>query len=138
MPAVQHDAIVKATQVVLDHYGLEAGNVISHAEWTRRKTDPFWNSDRRAIEAIRDQLEDDMPLTDADLDRIWGYPSRVPDGKGGFLNAQATISRTANGVNALLLRDADTAQDLVDLIVDEMGEEFAKEVADELAARLIS
>lgn len=62
IPQVQLDAIVVSTQVVLKHFGLDAGNVISHAEWTRRKTDPFWNNDRRCIEAIRAaiHLEDNL------------------------------------------------------------------------------
>jgi len=63
LPDVQFEAIVTATQVVADHYGLDAANqTISHAEWTKRKTDPFWNGDRRAIEKIRTALQED-PMT---------------------------------------------------------------------------
>jgi hypothetical protein len=60
IPQVQHDAIVEATRVVLNHYALSPGNVISHAEWTRRKGDPYWNGDRRCIETIRQALEDEV------------------------------------------------------------------------------
>ncbi len=63
MPAVQHDAIVVATRVVNDHYGLGPGTVVSHAEWTARKTDPYWNGSRRAIDAIRQALEEDMAFS---------------------------------------------------------------------------
>ena len=64
LPRVQFDAIVTATQVVADHFGLDAANqTISHAEHTKRKTDPYWNNDRRAIEAIRAALEDTMSMT---------------------------------------------------------------------------
>jgi hypothetical protein len=62
MPAVQHRAIVVANQVSNAYWEMEAGTTISHAEWTARKSDPYWNGDRRAIETIREQLEeDDMP-----------------------------------------------------------------------------
>jgi hypothetical protein len=77
MPDVQHRAIVVATRVVCDYWGLGAGNVISHAEWTARKSDPYWNGDRRAIETIREQLEDDMPLTADDLTQIEALVRRV-------------------------------------------------------------
>jgi len=70
LPSVQFDAIVVATRVVLDHYGLTAGNVISHAEWTARKNDPNWNGSNRATDAIRQALEDDMPLSQEDKDWI--------------------------------------------------------------------
>jgi hypothetical protein len=59
IPQVQLDAIVTATRVVLNHYALVPGNVISHAEWTRRKGDPYWNGSRRCIEDVRRALEDD-------------------------------------------------------------------------------
>jgi hypothetical protein len=51
---------VTATSVVLNHYDLNPGNVISHAEWTTRKRDPYWNGSLRAIETIRQSLEDEM------------------------------------------------------------------------------
>lgn len=70
IPEVQHDAIVLATRVVLDHYDLGPKNVVSHAEWTTRKRDPYWNGSFRAIEAIREQLEADMPLSAEDLAKI--------------------------------------------------------------------
>lgn len=71
IPQVQLEAIVTATRVVLEHYGLPLSRVISHAEHTRRKTDPYWNNNRRCIDEIRQLLGDtDMPLTDSDLDKI--------------------------------------------------------------------
>jgi len=61
IPQVQLDTIVESTRIVLDHFELDAEQVISHAEWTRRKVDPLWaGSNRTAIEQIRQQLEDDM------------------------------------------------------------------------------
>ncbi len=61
MPAVQSEAIVTASQVVLAHFDIEA--VISHAEWSRRKQDPYWNGDRRVI----DQIRADIKETDIEL-----------------------------------------------------------------------
>ncbi len=56
IPQVQLDTIIESTRIVLDHFGLNANQIISHAEWTRRKIDPFWNgSNRRAIEQIREE-----------------------------------------------------------------------------------
>lgn len=53
IPAVQLEALAIATVVVNKHFGLQYDNVISHAEWTSRKTDPFWNKNSRCIEGIR-------------------------------------------------------------------------------------
>ncbi len=61
MPAVQSEVIVTASQVVLAHFEIEP--VISHAEWTRRKSDPYWNGDRRVI----DQIRADIKETDIEL-----------------------------------------------------------------------
>lgn len=70
MPAVQSRAITVATEVSNAYWGLTAGNTISHAEWTARKSDPYWDGDRRVIETIRNSLEEDMPLTAEDLAQI--------------------------------------------------------------------
>ena len=57
LPQVQYDTIVGATHVVMGHFNIDAEQVISHAEWSRRKIDPRWNgSNRIAIEQIRDDL----------------------------------------------------------------------------------
>ncbi len=56
IPQVQLDTIIESTRIVMDHFGLNANQVISHAEWTRRKIDPRWNgSNRTAIEQIREE-----------------------------------------------------------------------------------
>lgn len=56
LPTVQFDAIVESTRVVLDHFGLNANQVIGHSEWSYRKIDPYWDGNRRAIEEIRSAL----------------------------------------------------------------------------------
>lgn len=55
LPPAQFETITVSTAIVLDHFGLNANQVISHAEWTSRKTDPYWDgSNRRAINEIRE------------------------------------------------------------------------------------
>lgn len=64
LPQVQFDAIVESTKIVAAHFGLDAPTqTISHAEWTKRKTDPYWNGNRRAIEDIRLALESNMSMS---------------------------------------------------------------------------
>lgn len=71
IPQVQYDAVVTAARVVNDHFRLTSNKVISHAEWTARKIDPYWNGSRRTAAAIRADLEaDDMPLSEEDVARI--------------------------------------------------------------------
>ncbi len=56
IPQVQLDTIIESTRIVLDHFGLNANQVISHAEHTSRKIDPYWSgSNRTAIEHIREE-----------------------------------------------------------------------------------
>ncbi len=88
IPQVQLDTIIVATRVVNAHFGLNSEQVISHAEWTRRKIDPFWNgSNRTAINQIRagvsggDQ-EDDMDqigkaVVDIAFDMGWASGDRT-------------------------------------------------------------
>jgi hypothetical protein len=66
IPEIQLDAIAMATAVVCDHFGLSAANVISHAEWTARKSDPYWNNNRRAIVDLRAMVEEVMTMPTAD------------------------------------------------------------------------
>lgn len=54
IPKVQLDTIIASTKVVVDHFGLDWEQIISHAEHSRRKIDPRWNGNNRtAIEQIR-------------------------------------------------------------------------------------
>lgn len=60
MPRAQSEVIPLATAVVLEYFDLAVDNVISHAEWTARKHDPYWNTNRRVIETIRAETEELM------------------------------------------------------------------------------
>ena len=67
MPEVQHDAIVLASVVVANHFGLSWKNVVGHSEFTARKFDPNWNGDRRCIETIRNHMEIMSMFTEAEV-----------------------------------------------------------------------
>ena len=59
---LQLQTIIVATRVVIEHFGLVSEQVISHAEWTKRKIDPLWNgSNRTAIEQIRAAVDGTPP-----------------------------------------------------------------------------
>ncbi len=63
IPQVQLDTIIVSTQVVIDHFGMDPEQIISHAEWTRRKIDPYWNgSNRTAINQIREGAAGTPPV----------------------------------------------------------------------------
>lgn len=59
IPDIQLQTIVVSNIVVNNHFGLTYRNIISHAEWSRRKIDPRWNGDNRiAINQIRELVEE--------------------------------------------------------------------------------
>lgn len=65
IPQIQLDTIIESTRIVCDHFGLNAEQVISHAEWTKRKIDPRWNGDNRtAIEQIRAGVREGENMAD--------------------------------------------------------------------------
>ncbi len=74
IPPVQLDTIIAANIVVNDHFGLDPEQIISHAEWSRRKIDPYWGgSNRTAIEDIRAGVEegDDMAELSVEAQKFW-------------------------------------------------------------------
>jgi hypothetical protein len=68
IPEEQYVAVVTSLIVVGRHWNLTQGNTVSHAEWTARKSDPYWNNNRRCIEQIR-----------ADMGK--GYDMQGPNGE---------------------------------------------------------
>lgn len=59
IPEAQLKTIVVSNIVVNAHFGLSYKNIISHAEWSRRKIDPNWNGNNRfAINQIRELVEE--------------------------------------------------------------------------------
>ncbi len=86
IPQIQLDTIIVSTQVVMDHFGINPEQVISHAEWSRRKIDPNWNgSNRTAINQIREGVENTMaqlsPEAQKFYEEAWkaiGSPKATP------------------------------------------------------------
>ena len=91
---IQLNTIVIATRVVADHFGLVSEQVISHAEWTKRKIDPNWNGNNRfAITQIRELVEGGgtvpVPPTDWTKELMKMLPTlRQGDGFAGGPNPQ--------------------------------------------------
>lgn len=102
IPQVQLDTIIAATQVVNAHFDLDPEQVISHAEWTRRKIDPFWNgSNRTAIEQIRAGVAGTPPViqppTDWTKELIMALPTLA---KGDGFASQGKASTRPDVANA--------------------------------------
>ena len=75
IPEVQLDVINLSVEVVIDHFGLDPEQVISHAEWSRRKIDPNWApGGTRSIENIRAAVAGggDMGIKHEDIYKKWG------------------------------------------------------------------
>lgn len=71
IPDVQYQAILASARIVNQHFGLVANQVISHAEWTARKIDPYWNGSQRTAADIRADLEEPVTrISDEDVERI--------------------------------------------------------------------
>lgn len=71
IPQVQLDTIIESTRIVIDHFGLDPNQIISHAEWSKRKIDPFWNgSNRTAINEIREGV-DEMGIMTKEAQEWW-------------------------------------------------------------------
>jgi len=100
LPQIQLDAIVVLTQVVDDHFGLVSEQGISHAEWTRRKTDPLWNgSNRTAITQIRRLVDQQQggEMQYADIYKKW-TPDDIDEMKAKGLFSEGTADYWKNDV----------------------------------------
>lgn len=91
IPDIQLEAIAVGTQVVLVHYGLTPAHMCSHAEWTRRKRDPYWNGSLRAIETVRDNVEAAMTF----------LPVREGDGFGARTFKRSDVAAIQAMLNRL-------------------------------------
>ncbi len=141
MPAVQSDAIAVASSVVNNHFGLSENNMISHAEWTGRKGDPYWDGSRRIIEKIRSDTAgvEDMPTAEEIAQKVWEFP-----GGSGVRSVHLVLDRIYRNVNELTIAHrtgnlgADISDEDISEIVDAIqGAGVADAVADELARRLV-
>ncbi len=109
IPQIQLDTIIVSTQVVIDHFGMNPEQIISHAEWTSRKIDPRWNgSNRTAIDQIRAGVAGNPP----DLPDI---PPPSEDWTKDLIMALPTVRRGDGfkAQNPQLNEDVKTAQGLL-------------------------
>jgi hypothetical protein len=134
-PAAQYDSYVAGARALADHYGVPYGRVLGHREVASprgRKIDPNFN-----MAAFRAALTlgADVPLTDADVERIarraadlvWQRPTA--NAWGGIVEAQQILNG-AEKRTAEILDQVHTPDGGVDL------EALAARVVDLLAARL--
>lgn len=128
-PFDQALAMVNSAAAICRHHGWNAGHVIGHREWTRRKIDPrgFAMSDfRAAVQSVLDNpQENDMPLTAPELDLL----QRAHDKARDAVNYGVANS---NDIAALRAEVARLAAPGVDI------DAIAEKVADALARRLAS
>jgi hypothetical protein len=109
-PAVQYDAAVRWAAAICRHHGWSARSVIGHKEWSDWKNDPSFDIAKfRADVATRlaappnADPEDDMPLTDADVKKLWGYP-----GPGDDPDVHQTVTNAAKSAAAAAKSAGDT------------------------------
>ncbi len=65
-PGVE-DALIKMGALLASHYGWTPWRAIGHLTWTRRKLDPFWNSQQDRIVHIQDEIEQEMKMIYRDV-----------------------------------------------------------------------
>lgn len=101
IPEAQYVALITALIVCGRHFGLTAENIVSHAEWTARKGDPYWNGSRRCIEDVRDDVGK-------------GYAMTGPNGEPNWdeVSDWARNSWTAAHQAGLLTKDSHPKDDL--------------------------
>lgn len=76
IPQIVETATAAACTVVARHFGFDVDAVISHAEWTARKVDPFWNGHpRAAIEKLRVLIEKGEQMRGPNGEPHWEYVS---------------------------------------------------------------
>lgn len=172
-PEVQLDAIARVQAAICETHGWGAGSVIGHKEWTTRKIDPrgFTMAGMRDrvtahLTAGPTPIEDDVALTDADINRIYNadiIPAARPpynnadyyEADGRTLNnttwsAKYTERTQVEGIREAIARIKDVQEALsspasVALTDDQiktlatdpdLAEAIAERVAAKLAARL--
>jgi hypothetical protein len=129
MPQVQHDAIVLASVVVANHFGLSWRNVIGHAEFTARKKDPFWNGDTRCIETVRNHMEVMMMFTAAEAASLKELAALPSDSLGKLAAlSSAEISRLAKLAEDFSFEELNKLNNLAAFMITEglTGEETAR------------
>jgi len=126
-PVPQYDTLVIVNQVLVEHFDLGVGQVFRHMDWTQRKSDISTIS----LEQFRVDIEEGltMPLTDADIDRIWAKFAVSDTSSGEPITVLKQLQRISSNVEGLRHAELDGFDD------DEL-QEIADAVNDELARRL--
>lgn len=132
LPDAAYDALLTACRVVLDTYNRVPDQIVSHAEWTARKIDPYWDGSTRTAAAIRSELETEMPLTPEDVEKVadatvrklmgWGIWQTSEGGKP--IPFEKIVSRNYRNVTELIT--AWRAGDLCDTSTTLTDEDFAR------------
>lgn len=85
----QRNALIECNAAICDRMGWDPRyRVIGHREWAPdRKVDPRWDGVKNPMPGIRqdtlEAMEDNMPLTDEDIRRIWDHKE---DQLGDFID----------------------------------------------------
>jgi len=106
IPQVQLDAIIVSTQVVIDHFGMNPEQVISHAEWTKRKIDPRWNgSNRTAINQIREGVSDDMAELSVEAQKFYEEAWKAIGAPEATLPSPPLVPKSSQDILKALAQD---------------------------------
>lgn len=81
VPRAQYEALVKVNAVLIDHFGLNVGQVARHMDWTTRKRD----IDTIDLATFRNDIEENMALSDEDIERIATAVAKFKVKRGGQL-----------------------------------------------------
>lgn len=129
-PVGQYDTLVIVNQVLVEHFGLDVGQVFRHMDWTFRKPD-IGTIDLAQFRADIEEGMDSMPSASEIADAVW---SAQPGGATDPATAWQKLIRTKANTDALVATDI--AQADVDAAVDFLLSELPDEVVDALSARL--
>jgi hypothetical protein len=116
-PPVQMVAYHRLSRALVEHFGLDVADVRGHKETCSpvgRKSDPDFSMSqfRAAVAAVNlNPKETDMPLTNADVDLIWGHSNAiVGQSPGGAL--KTTMDRVdADNLQAMVRDGIEVALD---------------------------
>jgi hypothetical protein len=65
-PGVE-EALIKMGALLASHYGWSPWRAIGHLTWTKRKLDPFWNSQQDRIVYLQNEIEQEMKMVYRDV-----------------------------------------------------------------------
>ena len=102
VPAAQYQALVQVNAVLIDHFGLNVGQIARHLDWTTRKRD----IDTIDLATFRDDvklaLNPDMTLTQIRIELAAGWHSRTGEwmSAAGGETRQQRLTRIAGEIHS--------------------------------------